>query len=527
MDAQSLDHLKRLYTDLSIVFMTAEATFQNLDQLRDTCFGKAFRIQVEEAAVQYPDHAGIQAFLAHLALTQGDIAKARDILARFPNSPDWEVRCATAELLAVDGKLDEAVDIAQTRLRDDPHSPWALTILLADAVFRGSQPQLENALNIAERNGPNHAALMYRCCKVWLSIGNQERAESILSRFRGHPSPYFDEFEAVLFRAKHDWSEAERLGRRAIDKHDEFSPAFGLISYLKATAGDLAEAKTMGYRAFELNSRSPQALIALSLVARFESNPEKAKELEVQAEAVTENSTSFFDIRRASEHFRKGEIEAAYDLFRSLIHDPRYMVSRRACEVVLRHIKSIPETTNPQKWFRDIESLGFDGPILYSAKARVATLDRKIGDAQNFLEQGLAKYPHDLDLAIAKLGLLDEMGEKKAYTEFANNLFPVVEKSPLALTKVLIELAGHKDDELTERFHQTLRTRFPNAAQNNIISGLRDINSGHAKQGFEKMNVLKEGFGINRSMTIKYARKRVLKRMPLWRRILAKMGFRK
>lgn len=507
--------------------MTADATYQNLRQQEDVCFGKAFRIQVETAAAEFPDHAGIQAIYAHLALIQGDLAKARDILARFPDSKDEKLLCSKAELLAIDGNLDEAIGIAQERLSENPSCPWALTIMLADALFRGSQHQLEEALTNAELQAPNHAALMYRCSKVWHSIGNEERAKSILNRFRGHASPYFDEFEAVLKRAEHDWPEAERLAQKAIEKHDEFSPGYSLLSYLKATSGELAEAKELGYRAYDLNTRSAPALMALSLIARFESDATKAKELEIQAEAVTENSTAFFDVRRASELFRKGDVKASFDLLHTLIYDPRYMVSRRACEVVLRHIKAIPESTDPRKWFKDVESLGFDGPILYTAKARVATLNRRLGEARKILDEGLSKYPSDLDLAIAKLDFLDEQGEKDAYTEFALELFPRVEKSPIALTKVLIELAGHKDDNLTEHFHAALRTRFPHAAQNLVISGLRDINSGKVKQGFEKMNFLKEGFGINREMTMKYAKQRVLKRMPIWRRILFKLGIRK
>lgn len=507
--------------------MTAEETYQSLRTLAETTFGSSYRLAVEQAAAEHPDHAGIQALAGSVAFARGDVARARDILAPFETFAHPGIAVGYATILISEGKVDEALAMAKEVLNRQPDIQGAHQVLLTERTIRGDKASIESLLASIEAQFPNHASLMLRCQKTHLLMANKVKAERILDRFRGHASGLFDVAEARSAMERHDWFAAETLARQAIEKNDEYAGAFSCLAFLMATKGELDEAKRLAYHGLDLDCRSASSLMALALVARLEQDVAKAKEFEERAEALSENQSAYFEIQRASRLFAGGQIEESFAIFRGLIYDPVYLTQRRACENVLKRVRSIPEATKPDEWFREIGELGYDGPVMYSAPARVASLDRKLDVARDYLDRGLAKYPHDLDLAIAKLDFLDESGDKAGYTAFAEQLFPVVANSPMALTKVLIELAGHGDDALTNRYHERLQEAFPKAKQYTLIHGLRDIHAGQVKKGFEKMDTVTKGFEINREVTMKYAKKRVLRRMSPWRRLLTVLGLLK
>lgn len=255
---------------------------------------------------QAPDDAQLQYAAGFAYRAKGHLAFAeqafRRLLEQLPEAR--HLRILLAELVARQGRLDEAADLLEPLLADSTQATPALLRLAGG--LRMDAGQVEQALPLLRQalaGAPGHRPTLQALLDAWRRLGRQDEAPGTLEAALATTSDSADLWEARMV------IEADREARLAIvERWQRAMPSSTLPLEVRMLhqqeAGQVDEADATAWRILELAPEHPDARMQL-LDTRLKRDP---------AEAVAQIETWLdADASQQSRYFLRGMLGLSHD----------------------------------------------------------------------------------------------------------------------------------------------------------------------------------------------------------------------
>jgi len=189
-EQQAVERLKGTVADLLEVLLT---DFPTDEAVVDRALELSYLYHPTKAsallghALEYnPNNPILCRMMAEMSFEDGDYEQAityfRKVSGQFSNT--WEIQNRIAESLIALGRYQEVVDSLAERV-EDPASPGKSHYLLGQAFSQlGNYARAKECYETALKTNPQNAQLAYALGKVYIRLGQPEKAKPYLEAFR-------------------------------------------------------------------------------------------------------------------------------------------------------------------------------------------------------------------------------------------------------------------------------------------------------------------------------------------------------
>ena len=484
--------------------LTADQTYDQLWNAHGTVFGTKLNDLIFQAGKDYPEHPGIQSAVAHRYLSLGRLEESRAAIAIFLDIHDDDVDVAQASIDFFAGEMDRSSAVFDRVLAQNPMHKFALMSACYAASRANDDMKLKKLLFETDQRYPENAPLMQIAIQMYESVGDQANADAIFERFRYVHGRPLGAIEAQRLMEDHDWISAEKVLKEQLSVWPGVLTSLEILGHILFVKGEYDEANHL----LTSVDQTPQMLIILAQIARQLGQPDTAAELEKRAKQAPSSNEDSELIRQAGILFRAANYDESFSIFRKILQSPSVSIRRIGAVRALKYIGVIPECPGAFELLKEIESKGIDTDRLAVAQAMHLYSLGDFTGAIEIVNRALIRFPKSVDLFTAKFKILGQIGSDQEFSSLANQVFPIVMNSPLALAKCLTAVSSHRNKVISDRYENQLRREFPKSMLLQSSIAVRDLSEGRTQEGQAKLTPLCERSGINQVAISKLAKER-------------------
>ena len=417
-----------------------------------------------------PDHIDAKVGLARIFLFAGEVEKSsqavNDVLA--VDARHAGARTMQAAVLSRQGKVPEAISLAQVLINEQKNAPVETSMLLAGLY--ASQGNAGAALGVIEnalKGDPKNLSLLQVAAQIAGSATDTALQSKAVGFFRQatDQAPKNNDLWtawAVHHTRRNEVDLAEQVLRASIKAHPEESQrTLALLDFLSARRGkDVAEKEFIA----AIADKPKDTTLRFGLVNLYRSSERTTDAQRVLQEIVDlgKDAPSGLAARNqlAADRLAQGKVAEA----RQLIGDVLAVSPRDGTALLMRGRMLLAEG-DARNAIIDLRSAAKDQPGSPEIVGLLAQAHRKAGEPQLAREVLADAVKFKSDNAELRLLLAADMADAKDYKAAAAEIDSAIKAAPLNLRaydmKAQLALV-QKDSASAERTYAALKTQFPN-----------------------------------------------------------------